>query len=108
MAAIVRETVAIEIERLRLRYLRMLEIEEEPPVTWAVRGDILSWYVVLHDALEPDVDVEILADAAVVRAVVGARIFQCVLAIPRALRPDVGATRFREGVLEVRLVPRGS
>jgi len=103
-----RETVAIEIDRVRSRYLRMLEIDEEPPITWDLRGGSLCWYVVLHDALEPDVDVEILEDAAIVRAVAGTRVFQGVLAIPSALEPDVGGIRFRESVLEVRLVPRAS
>lgn len=108
MAALVRETVAIEIDRVRRRYLRILEVREEPPITWTVNGDALSWYVVLHDALEPDVDLEILEDVAIVRAVVGTTVFVGVLAIPAALRPDLGTTRFREGVLDVRLVPRGS
>jgi hypothetical protein len=106
--AIVRETVAIEIERVRLRYLRMLKIEEEPPITWSLREGALCWYVVLHDALEPDVDVEILEDAAIVRAVVGNRVFQGVLAIPRSLRADIEAIHFRDNVLEVRLVPQAS
>src|SRR5512134_897467 len=104
--AILRDAVATEIDRLRRRYLRLLGIDEEPPITWEVREGALCWYVVLRDALEPDVDLEILEDVAIVRAVVDSTVFQGVLAIPSFLRPDLGSIRFLEGVLEVRLVPR--
>lgn len=103
-----RDAIATEIDRLRRRYLRLLEIDEEPPITWEVRESALCWYVVLRDALEPDVDIEILGDVAIVRAVVGSTVFQGILPIPPSLRPDLGSIRFWEGVLEVRLVPRAS
>jgi hypothetical protein len=103
-----RETVAIEIDRLRRRYLRPLEIEEAPPIAWEVRESALCWYVVLRDALEPDVDIEILGDVVIVRAAVGSTVFHGVLPIPPPLRVDLDSIRFLEGVLEVRLVPRAS
>jgi hypothetical protein len=108
MMRIRREAVATEIDRLRRLYLLRLGIEEEPPITWEVRESTLCWYVVLRDALEPDVDVEILEDVAIVRAAVDATVLEGVLPIPVSLRPDLGSIRFREGVLEVRLVPRAS
>jgi len=103
-----REAIAAEIERLHRHYLAMLGIDEEPPTTYELRESTLSWYVVLRDAVEPDVDIEILEDVVIVRAAVGGTVFQGVLPIPVPLRPDLDAVRFREGVLEVRLVPRAS
>jgi hypothetical protein len=105
---LLRQVLALEIERLHERYLRMLGVEDEPPITWEVRERAVCWYVVLRDALEPDVDVEILDEVAIVRAAVGATVRMGILPIPTSLRPDVASIRFREGVLEVRLVPRAS
>lgn len=103
---ILREAVAAEIERLRRRYLPLLDIEEELPATWEVRESALLWYVVLRDAAEPDVDLELLEDVAIVRAVVDSALLQGVLPIPGSHRPDVGSIHFREGVLEMRFVAR--
>jgi hypothetical protein len=102
-----RETIAAEIERVRRRYLSLLETEREAPSTWELHGDAICWYVVLLDAFEPDIDVEVLEDVVIVRAPAdGDAIRHCVLPIPASYRPDARSFRLRAGTLEVRLTLR--
>ena len=102
-----RETIAAEIERVRRRYLSLLESAREAPCTWELHGEAICWYVVLHDALEPDIDVELLDDVVIVRAPGnGDAILHCVLPVPPSHRPDARAFRLRAGTLEVRLTLR--
>ncbi len=106
MDPIPRETVAAEIEELRRRYRALLENEREAPSTWELSRDTLCWYVVLRDAIEPDVDVELLPDALVVRAVVGDTVVQCVLPVPRPFHAHKRQFSFQSGTLEIRLTLR--
>ena len=102
-----REVIAAEIERVRRRYLSLLESAHEAPCTWELHGDVICWYVVLRDALEPDIDLELLEDVIIVRAAEDDEAMrQCVLPIPPSHCPDARSFRLRAGTLEVRLTLR--
>ena len=64
--------VEAEIERLRRRYasfLREIPGTRALDVHWTASSRALRWHVVLEeDVLEPDIDVEVLPEALVVRA----------------------------------------
>ena len=66
------QRIEAEIERLRRRYtgcLREVPGARLLPAHWTASRRALRWHVVLEeDVLEPDIDVEILPEAVVVRA----------------------------------------
>jgi hypothetical protein len=90
-----------EIERLRRRWGSLYREREESrtlPAHWALHGSSLHWHVVLEDVLEPDIDVEILPEALVVRARPEADpclLLVCVLPVPGGFdfrRPRIDCT----------------
>jgi hypothetical protein len=65
--------VEAEIEQLQRRYasyLREIPGTRALEAHWTASSRTLRWHVVLEDVLEPDIDVEILPEALVVRACV--------------------------------------
>jgi len=103
-----REVVDAEIDRIRRRHRSLLESVREAPAVWELHGHALRWFVILRDVAEPDIDLEILEDVIIVRAVVGKTVHQSVLPIPAACRADRPSIRFRAETLEVRLTVRMS
>ena len=101
------EELAIAIERVRRRYVSLLEeaAAHGAPTLWDVADQTLCWHVVLRDALEPDIDLEILPDAIVVRAG-GPTVWQTLLPVPPPYATRRPRIRFRGGVLEIRLEVR--
>jgi len=60
-----------EIDRLRRRhacFLREWAEAHELQALWTLSGNVLRWHVILEDVVEPDIDVEIVAEALIVRA----------------------------------------
>ena len=104
------EELAREIERLRRLHLAALEEAAavlEAPCAWEMAEEVLCWHVVLRDVLEPDLDIEVLEDALVVRAAVEGSmgmLRRAVLPVPRPFDPRRPAIRFEAGVLEVRIL----
>jgi len=98
-----RDEIAARIERVRQRYRALLEERPEAPSTWELRRDSLRFYVVLAEADEPDVDVELLEDALVVRAAAGRDVVHCLVPVPRPYRAHERSFLFRSGTLEIRL-----
>ncbi|MHC4551099.1 MAG: hypothetical protein ACYTEZ_20300 [Planctomycetota bacterium] len=102
-----REAVAREMERLRRRHLHLLEEAArwlEAPCVWELEEEALHWHVVLRDVFEPDIDVEFVPEAIVVRGVVGMRagvVRQALLPVPTPFDPRRASIRFRAGVLEI-------
>jgi hypothetical protein len=102
--ALERSLLALEIERVRRRYVSLLEEAAEAPCAWELLDEGLCWHVVLRDALEPDVDVELLEDAIVVRAMVEGSLRLTLLPVPSPFRPPRPLLHFAAERLEVRLV----
>ncbi|MHC4957648.1 MAG: hypothetical protein ACYTGN_04675 [Planctomycetota bacterium] len=101
-----RDEVEQEMARARRRYAWLLmEVADahEAPCTWELMEEALCWHVVLRDAVEPDVDVEILDQALVVRATVADRLRHALLPVPAPFDAAHARIRFQAGVLEVRL-----
>ncbi len=103
-----------EIERLRRRYAPLLR---EPPeareaqARWTYGGRILRWHVVVEEAAEPDIDIEILPELLVLRArteAAGHRLLQAVLPVPAGFRAEDAQIRCEYDYVEVRLVRVGS
>jgi hypothetical protein len=106
-----RQDLAKEIDRLR-RYYAFLFEETPTAITaatvWDLAEDLLCWHVVLHDVLEPDIDVELLTDTIVVRAARGSSpptLSQAVLPVPAPFDPTRLDIRYQTGagVLEIRI-----
>ena len=102
-----KETLEREIARLRRRYHHLLgeAVESlEAPCLWDVTAEALCWKVFLDEVLEPDVDVEFLAEAIVVRGETAARrLKQALLPVPTPFNPRRARIRFVAGVLEIRV-----
>jgi hypothetical protein len=105
------ERLAAEIERLRRRYAFLFE---EPPAAsaagsvWDVAEDTLRWHVLLPGTLEPDIDIEVLADVIVVRGATSdaADTFtfsQAVLPVPAPYDVTRVAVRYEGEMLEIRV-----
>jgi len=95
-----------EIRRLKRRYAAFLEEVEaahEAPSTWELEAETLCWHVVLRDVLEPDVDLELLEDAVVVRGAVEERVRLTVLPVPAPFDVRHPEVSLRGEVLEVRV-----
>jgi hypothetical protein len=98
------DELASAIERVRRRYVSLLEQmprSRPAPAAWRLEEHALCWHVVLEDALEPDVDVQVLADALVVRAADPP--WQTLLPVPFPFGLDHASIRFEAGVLHVRV-----
>jgi len=98
-----------EMARARSRYAWMLaEIAEalEAPCAWELIEEALCWHVVLRDAVEPDVDVEMLEEALIVRATIADRLRHALLPVPSPFQVAGARVRFKAGVLEVRVYQR--
>ena len=99
--------LAREIERLRRRHAAVLaEVAAaiEAPSAWELAGGTLCWHVVLCDVLEPDVDVEMLEDAVVVRGAAARGAMRlALLPVPPPYDVRRVAVRYRHGFLEVRI-----
>jgi HSP20 family molecular chaperone IbpA len=98
-----------EIERLRRRYAPLLHDPpeaREAPARWTYGGRTLRWHVVVEEAAEPDIDVEILPELLVIRARVeaqGQRLLQAVLPVPEGFRAEDAQIRCEYGYVEIRL-----
>jgi len=104
-----RAEVELEMTRARRRYAWLLmEIADalDAPCAWELTEEALCWHVVLRDAVEPDVDVEVLDQALVVRATVADRLRHALLPIPAPFDASHTRIRFEAGVLEVRVYQR--
>ena len=111
MTTLRRSDLEAEIARARRRYAWLLaELAEalEAPCTWELLEEALCWHVVLRDALEPDVDVEVLEEALIVRADAADRMRQALLPVPPAFDVSRARIRFESGVLEIRVQRRRS
>ncbi len=98
-----------EIERLRRRYAPLLH---EPPeareaqARWTYGGRTLRWHVVVEEAAEPDIDVEILPELLVLRArieMADHRLLQALLPVPEGFRAEEAHIRCEYGYVEIRL-----
>ena len=98
------------IDRVERRYRAL--VREYPQArelrrSWTVSEQALRWHVVLDaDVLEPDVDLEILEGAIVVRAchtTLGVPELVCVLAIPAGFDIDRPLVRCENEYLEIRV-----
>jgi len=98
-----REDLTEAIDRVLSRYASWGESGSSVPSIWELADRALCWHVVLHGALEPDIDVEVRGDALVVRAAVETSMVQAVLAVPRPYDPRLATVHFRAGVLQVRV-----
>jgi hypothetical protein len=96
-----------EIDRLRQRhagFLREWAEAREMRALWTFGGDVLRWHVVLEDVVEPDIDVEIVTGALIVRARALSEcggLFVCLLPVPSGfdvMRPEI---RCEQDYLEV-------
>ena len=108
MTTVRRTEVETEMARARRRYAWLLmETADalEAPCTWELIEETLCWHVVLRDAVDPDVDVEILDEALVVRAIAADRLRHALLPIPTPFVTAHTRIRFEAGVLEVRVYP---
>ena len=99
------------IERVERRYralVREYPQAREPRQSWTVSERTLRWHVVFDaDVLEPDVDLEILEDAIVVRACdpsLGVPELVCVLAIPAGFDINHPLVHCEHQYLEIRVV----
>jgi len=98
-----------EIERLRRRYASLLHEPpeaEEAPARWTYGGRTLRWHVVVEEAAEPDIDVEILPELLVIRARIEEaehRLLQAILPVPAGFRADDAHIRCEYGYVEIRL-----
>jgi len=98
--------LAREVERVRRLYAWLLsEVPgtREAQAVWELSGRTICWHVVLRDIDEPDIDVEMLPDAVVVRAGAEQGMRLAVLPLPAPFRPRRPVVRFAMGVLEVRV-----
>lgn len=103
-----REQLAVSIEQVRRRYRWILEeTRVHAPASWSLTRDVLSWHVVLDDILEPDIDVELLDDALVVRAGHPAHTLLSLLVVPAPFDVRQANMRFAAGVLIVELTAGG-
>lgn len=98
------------IERVARRYgalVREYPQAREPRRSWTVSERALRWHVVFDvDVLEPDVDLEILEGAIVVRvchATLGVPELVCVLAIPAGFDINHPLVRCEHEYLEIRV-----
>jgi len=98
------------IERLERRYrtfVREYPQAREPRRSWTVSGRSLRWHVVFDaEVLEPDVDLEILEGAIVVRAYHATRgvpELVCVLPIPAGFDIDHPLVRYEHEYLEIQV-----
>lgn len=98
-----------EIERLRRRYAPLLHEPpeaREAPARWTYVGRTLHWHVVVEEAAEPDIDVEILPELLVIRARVEAadhRLLQAILPVPEGFRAEDARILCECGHVEIRL-----
>jgi hypothetical protein len=96
-----------EIERLRRRYAPLLHEApeaQEAPARWTYVGRTLHWHVVVEEAAEPDIDVEILPELLVIRARIeaaGHRLLQAILPVPEGFRAEDAHIRCEYGYVEI-------
>lgn len=98
-----RHDLTTAIDTILRRYVSWTEAARRPPSVWDLADRALCWHVVLRGVDEPDIDVEVLADALVVRAVHGGALLQAVLPAPTPFDPRRATIRFQASVLYVRL-----
>jgi len=102
-----------EIQRLRRRYAPLLHEPpeaREAPARWTYGDRTLRWHVVVEEAAEPDIDVEILPELLVLRARIEAadhRLLQAVLPVPAGFRVEDAHIRCEYGYVEIRLLRAG-
>ena len=111
MTPLTRTDLELEMARARRRHAWLLaEITGalEAPCTWELLEEALCWHVVLRDALEPDVDVQVLEEALIVRAAAPDRMRQALLPVPAPFDAARMRIRFESGLLEIRIQRRRS
>ena len=96
-----RETIRREIRALRERYRALVGARGSVPTTWEADETSLCWHVVLHEVLEPDIDIERLEEVIVVRARSDAGLCEVVLPVPAGYRRAAPRCVYRADVLEV-------
>ena len=96
-------SIEVSITRIRKRYRTQLEEAPEAPTAWELLEGVLCWHVMLRDVLEPDIDLELLEDALLVRALVGGSLHHALLPIPRPYRFAPSQVRLRSSRLEIHL-----
>jgi len=93
-----------EMEQLFLRHRHLLAEAHSVPCTWVLEERGLCWHVVLDDALEPDIDIEQLHDALIIRARVGNEVREALILVPGRFRESTPRCAFRSQLLEIRFV----
>ena len=109
MTIMVRTEVEREMASARRRYTwLLLQTTDalEAPCAWELIEESLCWHVVLRDAMEPDVDVEVVDSVLMVRATVANELRHALLPVPAAFDAARARIRFEGGVLEVRVFLR--
>jgi hypothetical protein len=109
MTIMERTAVEQEMASARRRYAwLLLQTADalEAPCAWELIEETLSWHVVLRDAVDPDVDVEVLEQMLMVRATVANELRHALLPIPAAFDAAGAQIRFEGGVLEIRVCLR--
>ncbi|MHC4952817.1 MAG: hypothetical protein ACYTGZ_02930 [Planctomycetota bacterium] len=99
-----RESLREEIRRLRARYRETLSEAADAPSTWVLEERSLCWHVVLGDVAEPDIDIEEMHEALVVRARAESGMCQALVPVPGTFRRSRPRYAFRAEVLEIRFV----
>lgn len=97
-----RESIRREIRALRERYRALVgAATTSVPTTWEADSTSLCWHVVLHEVLEPDIDIERLEEVLIVRARSDAGLCEVLLPVPAGYRRAAPRCVYRADVLEV-------
>ena len=108
----IRDTIRREIRQLRERHRALVGDQRGAPTSWEADESTLCWHVVLHEVLEPDIDIELLDEVLIVRARrdsgpdagSDAGVCEVLLPVPASYRPASPRCVYRSEVLEVRFV----
>jgi hypothetical protein len=101
------------MERLRARYrtlLREMPGARELVAQWTFSAGVLRWHVAVEDVDEPDIDIELLADAVIVRAqplATSERLSVSLLPVPHFFARVSPQIRYEDGYLQIRYVAGG-
>ena len=97
------EEIEPEIARIYRRHRRRVAGSISVHTTWEILDDSLCWYVMLRDVLEPDIDLEVLPDVVIVRALAGSSLCHALVPVPEHYRFEARNVRMRSSTLEIHL-----
>jgi hypothetical protein len=106
-----RQELDFEMGSLQRRYATLIGQTRTFPAAWTATRSRLRWQVEIEDVLEPDLDIEILREVLVVRALCGTKsqsLAVALLPVPEVFDASRPVIRVRGGLLEIRLCRRES